>query len=97
MKLDDQTELFFKNTLGISPLSATTGFDAFVRGIASGRSQFAVLEGVQEKVELRPRPDAPNVTHNFLEARQETAFGKLPGREYLRASFLDSQQSPGAA
>ena len=52
MKLDDQTELFFKNTLGISPLSATTGFDAFARGVASGRSQFAVLEGVQEKVEL---------------------------------------------
>jgi len=52
MKLDDQTELFFKNTLGISPLSAATGLDAFVRGVASGRSQFAVLEGDQEKVEL---------------------------------------------
>jgi acyl transferase domain-containing protein/tryptophanase/acyl carrier protein len=52
MKLDDQTELYFKNTLGISPLSAATGFDAFERGVASGRSQFAVLEGVQEKVEL---------------------------------------------
>ncbi|HXH40758.1 MAG TPA: SDR family NAD(P)-dependent oxidoreductase [Thermoanaerobaculia bacterium] len=52
MKLDDQTRLFFKNTLGISPLSAATGFDAFERGVASGRSQFAVLEGVQEKVEL---------------------------------------------
>jgi acyl transferase domain-containing protein/tryptophanase/acyl carrier protein len=52
MKLDDQTELFFRNTLGISPLSAATGFDAFERGVASGRSQFAVLEGVQEKVEL---------------------------------------------
>ena len=52
MKLDAQTELYFKNTLGISPLSDATGLDAFVRGIASDRSQFAVLEGVQEKVEL---------------------------------------------
>jgi acyl transferase domain-containing protein/SAM-dependent methyltransferase len=63
MKLDKQTELFFKKTLGISPLSAATGLDAFVRGLASPRSQFAVLEGVQEKVELawglRKKPAAP--------------------------------------
>ncbi len=52
MKLDDQAEVYFKKTLGISPLSAETGFDAFARGVASGKSQFAVLEGVQEKVEL---------------------------------------------
>ena len=52
MKLDEQTELFFKNTLGISPLSAATGFDAFERGVASQRSQFVVLEGIQDKVEL---------------------------------------------
>lgn len=52
MKLDQQTELYFKKTLGISPLSAATGLDAFVRGLASERSQFAVVEGVQEKVEM---------------------------------------------
>jgi polyketide synthase PksN len=52
MKLDDQTELYFRNTLGISPLSSATGYDAFERGLVSGRTQFAVLEGVQEKVEL---------------------------------------------
>ncbi|MBV9495105.1 MAG: SDR family NAD(P)-dependent oxidoreductase, partial [Acidobacteria bacterium] len=52
MKLDEQTAAFFKNTMGISPLSAATGFDAFQRGLASGRSQLAVLEGVQEKVEV---------------------------------------------
>jgi len=52
MKLDEQTALYFKKTLGISPLSATMGLEAFVKGLASERSQFVVLEGVQEKVEL---------------------------------------------
>ncbi|HYK05693.1 MAG TPA: SDR family NAD(P)-dependent oxidoreductase [Thermoanaerobaculia bacterium] len=52
MKLDEQTEVYFKKNLGISPLSTAMGTDAFVRGLASGRSQFAVLEGIQEKVEL---------------------------------------------
>src|SRR6266850_1970868 len=52
MKPDEQTELYFKKTLGMKPLSTATGLDAFVRGLASGRSQFAVLEGVPEKLEL---------------------------------------------
>jgi len=63
MKLDEQTELFFRETLGIRPLSVATGIDAFVRGLASGRSHFAVLEGVQDKVEvawgLRKRTPSP--------------------------------------
>jgi acyl transferase domain-containing protein/tryptophanase len=66
MKLDEQAELYFKKTLGIMPLSAGAGLEAFVRGLASGRSQFAFLEGVQEKVEVawglrkrKPAPDAP--------------------------------------
>lgn len=62
MKLDEQSELFFKKTLGISPLSAATGLDAFVRGLASEKSQFVVLEGIQEKVELAwglRKKDAP--------------------------------------
>jgi len=33
-------------------LSVATGLEAFVRGLASQRSQFAVVEGVQEKLEL---------------------------------------------
>ncbi len=52
MRLDDQTEQYFRKTLGMTPLSAATGLDAFARGLASERSQFAVLEGIQEKVEL---------------------------------------------
>ena len=53
MKLDEQTELYLKKTLGMKPLSTATGLEAFVRGLASQRSQFAVLEGVQEKVSWR--------------------------------------------
>ncbi|MBO0797628.1 MAG: SDR family NAD(P)-dependent oxidoreductase, partial [Blastocatellia bacterium] len=63
MKIDEQTELYFKKTLGIKPISTETGLAAFVKGLASARSQFAFLEGVQEKVEvawgLRRRQPAP--------------------------------------
>jgi polyketide synthase PksN len=66
MKLDEQPELYFRKTLGIKPLSAGTGLEAFARGLVSERNQFAVLEGVQEKVEVawglrkkNPAPTAP--------------------------------------
>ena len=66
MKLDEQTARYFKKTMGIKPLSASAGLDAFVRGLASERCQFAVLEGDQEKVELawglRKKPEAPAVS-----------------------------------
>jgi len=52
MKLDEQTELYFRNTLGLKPLGTQTGIEAFMKGLVSERSQFAVLEGVQEKVEV---------------------------------------------
>jgi acyl transferase domain-containing protein/tryptophanase/acyl carrier protein len=52
MKLDEQTEIMFRKVAGIKPLSAVTGLGAFVNGLASDRVQFAVLEGLQEKVEL---------------------------------------------
>jgi acyl transferase domain-containing protein/tryptophanase/acyl carrier protein len=51
MKLDEQTEIFFKKNLGIRPLSIQTGLEAFERGLYAGKTQFVVLEGVQEKVE----------------------------------------------
>lgn len=52
MKLDEQTELFFRKNLGIKPLSKTVGLDAFVRGLQLAHPQIAVLEGVQAKIEL---------------------------------------------
>ncbi len=82
MKLDEQTELYFKKTLGINPLSAGTGLDAFVKGLASERSQFAVLEGVQEKVEVAwglrkkkspPAPSASSVPSTAAPASSEAA------------------------
>lgn len=51
MKVDEQTELYFKKTLGIKPLRKEFGIETFVRGLASKRSQFAVLEAVREKIE----------------------------------------------
>ena len=52
MKPDEQTELALKKTLGMRPLSTETGLDAFVRGLASSRSRFVVLEGIREKLDL---------------------------------------------
>jgi polyketide synthase PksN len=52
MRPDEQTEIYFKNTLGIRPLNTATGIEAFKLGLASGRSRFAVIEGIQEKMEL---------------------------------------------
>jgi len=52
MRPDEQTELLLRKTMGMKPLSAATGLEAFVLGLASGRSQFAVVEGVQERLEL---------------------------------------------
>ena len=82
MKLDDQAEQYFKKTLGISPLSAATGFDAFVRGVASGRSQFAVLEGMQEKVELGwglRKKQAPPAAPPSASSSGEAASAATPG------------------
>jgi acyl transferase domain-containing protein/acyl carrier protein len=70
MKVDEQTELYFKKTIGMKPLSVATGLEAFARGLASQRSQFAVVEGVQEKLELAwglkkrvSAPAAPTSSH----------------------------------
>jgi polyketide synthase PksN len=66
MRPDEQTELYLRKTLGMKPLSTATGVDAFVRGLATGRSQLAVIEGDREKWELawsgkkkEPAPAAP--------------------------------------
>lgn len=52
MKLDEQTELFFKKNLGIVPLRTVLGLDAFLAGLAVSQPHIAVLEGVQAKIEL---------------------------------------------
>ncbi len=51
MKLDEQTEIFFKKNLGIKPLSVETGLNAFSKGLNIQESQLAVVEGVKEKIE----------------------------------------------
>jgi polyketide synthase PksN len=81
MKLDEQTELLFKRALGISPVRAATGLDAFVRGLASGRSQFAVLEGIQERIELAwglRKKDTPPAAPPSLPAADQAVSAAIP-------------------
>ncbi|MEQ1511376.1 MAG: SDR family NAD(P)-dependent oxidoreductase [Lysobacteraceae bacterium] len=63
MRVDEQTEQLFTKTLGMKLLATDTGIEAFVEGLASDATQLAVLEGVQEKIEiawgLRKKPVAP--------------------------------------
>src|SRR5260370_5053749 len=86
MKLDEQTELYFKKTLGMRPLRGTRGLEAFVGGLASEKSQFAVLQGVQEKVELawglrkrKPAPAAPASPASSTQAVTEPISGERDG------------------
>ena len=61
MKLDEQTELFFRTKLGIKPLGTDFGLRAFERGLMSAQAQLAVLEGVADKIEAAwgiARPEA---------------------------------------
>lgn len=51
MKLDEQTEIFFKKNLGINPLNKALGLGAFVKALPLDQPQIAVLEGVQTKIE----------------------------------------------
>ncbi|MFZ5638598.1 MAG: SDR family NAD(P)-dependent oxidoreductase [Pseudomonadota bacterium] len=79
MKLDEQTEIYFKKTLGIKPLGTVPGLDAFATGIVSDLHQFAALEGVQDKVELawglrRKTPPAAKAA-----APAPTVQGAAPG------------------
>jgi amino acid adenylation domain-containing protein len=81
MKLDDQTELYFKKTLGIRPLSIATGVDAFLRGLASARTRFAVLEAVQEKIETAWGLRKKVTPAAAMVPAVETATASTPGVE----------------
>ena len=51
MQLDEQTKQFFEKNLGIKALSIETGTETFVKGLEFNKSSFAVIEGVQNKIE----------------------------------------------
>lgn len=75
MKLDQQTEIFFKKNLGIKPLSIETGLEAFTKGLNSRKSQFVVLEGVQEKIERTwgiKEKESPDTTSPIASASSTT-------------------------
>lgn len=52
MQLDEQTEIFFRKNLGIKPLSADVGISAFIQGLKSTETNFTVIEGVKDKIEV---------------------------------------------
>lgn len=52
MRLDEQTELFFRRTLGILPLQTQVGLAAFSSGLRTSEAQIAVLQGQRDKIEL---------------------------------------------
>ncbi|WKD49189.1 SDR family NAD(P)-dependent oxidoreductase [Microbulbifer spongiae] len=51
MQLDDQTEQFFRNVLGITPLQNDVGLEAFELGLTSKLNQLVVLQGIPDKIE----------------------------------------------
>src|SRR6185369_13549853 len=95
MKVDEQTELYFKKTLGIKPLSTATGIEAFVKGLASERSQFAVVEGVQEKVELAwgLRKKEPAPAASALASSGQTETPVADGKDADLAAWLQKELS----
>jgi polyketide synthase PksN len=72
MRLDEQMEVFFKKNLGIVPLSIETGITAFTKALSIRESQLAVVEGVQEKIELAwgLRKEEPAVVISSSDSQQ---------------------------
>lgn len=62
MRVDEQTEQMFTRTLGLKLLATDTGTAAMIDALASDATQLAVLEGIQDKIEiawgLRKKPVA---------------------------------------
>lgn len=81
MKLDEQTEAFFRKTLGISPLSKEAGLEAFTKGIHSGVSQLAVVAGEQEKIELAWGLRKEKVNADKISKDSSESSGVVPLRE----------------
>ncbi|QHI36109.1 Polyketide synthase PksN [Kordia antarctica] len=68
MKLDTQMEAFFKNSLGIRPLSTAVGIGTFTKGLLSEQTQIVVVEGMQERMEI-----AWGIRKKAVEAVEATA------------------------
>ena len=81
MKLDEQTEIFFRKNLGIKPLNKETGLQSFVKGLLLNRPHIAVLEGIQTKIE-----------HAWGLAKREVVHIPADDREKLAA--VDGEDIP---
>ena len=84
MQLDEQTELFFRKNLGIKALSIDTGIEAFEKGLSTNRASFAVIEGVQEKIEKAwglTKDDTPKIEAQATEESQTSKDSKQSDSE----------------
>lgn len=82
MKLDPQAELFFKNNLGIRPLSTNTGVEAFTKGLFSTESQLVVVEGIRDKMELAwgiKKEDTPVVASTGVKESTQIIDNEIAG------------------
>ncbi|MBO9699918.1 MAG: SDR family NAD(P)-dependent oxidoreductase [Sporocytophaga sp.] len=92
MKIDEQTEIFFKKNLGIKPLSKEVGIDAFVKGLSMNKSHVAALEGVQEKIELawglRKKESSVQLLGGVSEQSSSVAEGPQMNNEEISSLVL---------
>ncbi|HEX9984336.1 MAG TPA: SDR family NAD(P)-dependent oxidoreductase [Thermoanaerobaculia bacterium] len=79
MRPDEQSELYLRKTLGMKPLSTATGVDAFKLGLANGRSQFAVIEGIAEKWEQAWTPKKKEAAPVVVSAEASTQTATATG------------------
>lgn len=88
MQIDEQTALFFKNNLGIVPLSVKTGLDALVNGLSAPYTQLAIMEGDRKKVEQVFEFGLPS--ENIAELESVVDEGQVDAAEIDAHSGLDS-------
>ena len=83
MKLDEQMEAFFKNSLGIRPLKSETGIGTFTRGLFAEETQVVVVEGMQERMEIawgiREKEDEPQTATGNAEAASVATTDEASG------------------
>lgn len=89
MRLDEQTELFFRRTLGILPLQTQVGLAAFSSGLCTSEPQIAMLQGQREKIELAwGLVKKPVATGDSRPAEQQAGQGGAGGT--LRAKVVEA-------
>lgn len=75
MQLDEQTEIIFKRSLGIKPLSTEVGVTSFAAALQLSESHLAVVEAAPEKLEVAWGLREPEITEVEEVLEVESAGG----------------------